>query len=171
VRILDEEGHSLEAGDAGYLQIKGDSALAYYWRNHEETKETVKGEWLHAGDWYRLDEDGFYWYEGRADDMIKVSGLWVSPLDVENTLNEHEAVSETAAVGIPVDGLNQVKAFVILSEGYEGSEELAEEIQEWSEDKLKGHQQPQMIEFVEELPRNPMGKLQRKKLREAESWS
>ena len=171
VRILDEEGYSLEAGDAGYLQIKGDSALAYYWRNHEETKETVKGEWLHAGDWYRLDEDGFYWYEGRADDMIKVSGLWVSPLDVENTLNEHEAVSETAAVGIPVDGLNQVKAFVVLSEGYEGSEDLAEEIQEWSEDKLKGYQQPQMIEFVEELPRNPMGKLQRKKLREAESWS
>jgi benzoate-CoA ligase family protein len=171
VRILDEEGYPLEAGNAGQLQVKGDSALAYYWRNHEETKETIKGEWLDVGDWYRVDEDGFYWYEGRADDMIKVSGLWVSPLEVENALNEHEAVSETAAVGVPVDGLNQVKAFIVLEEGYEGSEDLAEEIQEWSKDKLKGYEQPQMVEFLAELPKNPMGKLQRKKLREAESWS
>jgi len=170
-RILDEEGYPLEAGNAGQLQVKGDSALAYYWRNHEETKETIKGEWLDVGDWYRVDEDGFYWNEGRADDMIKVSGLWVSPLEVENALNEHEAVSETAAVGVPVDGLNQVKAFIVLEEGYEGSEDLAEEIQEWSKDKLKGYEQPQMVEFLEELPKNPMGKLQRKKLREAESWS
>jgi len=80
-------------------------------------------------------------------------------------------VSETAAVGVPVDGLNQVKAFIVLEEGYEGSEDLAEEIQEWSKDKLKGYEQPQMVEFLEELPKNPMGKLQRKKLREAESWS
>jgi acyl-coenzyme A synthetase/AMP-(fatty) acid ligase len=170
-RILDEEGRELEAGDAGQLQVKGDSALAYYWRNHEETKEVIKGEWLDAGDWYRLDEDGFYWYEGRSDDMIKVSGLWVSPLDVENTLNKHEAVSEAAAVGIPVDGLNQVKAFVVLEEGHEGSENLAEEIREWSKDKLKGYEQPQLVAFVEELPKNPMGKLQRKKLREAELGS
>jgi benzoate-CoA ligase family protein len=169
VRILDEEGYPREAGDAGHLQVKGDSALAYYWRNHEETKETIKGEWLDVGDWYRLDEDGFYWYEGRSDDMIKVKGLWVSPLDVEETLNEHEAVSESAAVGVEVDGLSQVKAFVVLHEGYEGSEDLTEELQESSEDKLKRYEQPQIIEFVEELPKTPMGKLQRKKLREAES--
>ncbi len=168
-RILDEEGHELEAGNAGQLHVKGDSALAYYWRDHEETKEVVKGEWLDVGDWYRLDEDGFYWYEGRADDMIKVKGLWVSPLDVEETLNRHEAVSETAAVGVEVDGLSQVKAYVVLHEGYEGSENLAEELQELSEEKLKGYEQPQSIEFVEELPKNPMGKVQRKKLREAES--
>jgi benzoate-CoA ligase family protein len=168
-KILDEEGHEVGAGDAGQLQVKGDSALAYYWRNHEETKETVKGEWLDAGDWYRMDEDGFYWYEGRADDMIKVSGLWVSPLEVEETLNEHEAVSESAVVGIPVDGLSQVKAFVILDEGHEDSEDLTDELQEWVDDKLKGYKKPQMVEFVEEFPRNPMGKVQRKKLRESGS--
>ncbi len=171
VRLLDEEGYLLETGDAGHLEVKGDSAAAYYWRNHEETKKTMKGEWLHAGDWYRLDEDGFYWYEGRSDDMIKVSGLWVSPLEVENTLNEHEAVSESAAVGVDVDGLSQVKAFVVLHEGYEGSEDLTEELQELSKERLKGYKQPRMIEFVEELPKNPMGKIQRKKLRETESWS
>ncbi|MBV9454483.1 MAG: benzoate-CoA ligase family protein [Rubrobacter sp.] len=170
LRILDEEeGHELEAGNAGQLQVKGDSALAYYWRNHEETKEVIKGEWLDVGDFYRLDEDGFYWYEGRADDMIKVKGLWVSPLNVEETLNEHEAVSESAAVGVEVNGLGQVKAYVVLHEGYEGSEDLIEELQGLSEEKLKGYEQPQMIEFVKELPKNPMGKVQRKKLREAES--
>ncbi len=171
VRILDEEGYPLEAGNAGQLQVKGDSALAYYWRNHEETKETIKGEWLAVGDFYRLDEDGFYWYEGRADDMIKVKGLWVSPLDVEEILNEHEAVSESAAIGVDVDGLSQVKAFVVLGEGHESSEDLSEELRELSKDKLKGYQQPHLIEFLEELPKNPMGKLQRKKLREAESGS
>src|SRR5215208_586476 len=170
-KILDEAGYPVEPGEAGYLSVKGDSAATYYWRNHEKTKKTMQGEWLFAGDWYRVDEDGFYWYEGRSDDMIKVSGLWVSPVEVESTANEHEAVSETAAVGVPVDGLNQVKAFIVLGEGYEGSEDLAEEIQEWSKDKLKGYEQPQMVEFLDELPKNPMGKLQRKKLREAESWS
>ena len=171
-RILDEEGYPIEEpGAAGYLQVKGDSAAAYYWRNHEETKETMKGEWLHAGDWYRVDEDGFYWYEGRADDMIKVSGLWVSPVDVENTLTDHEAVSEAATVGVPVDELTQVKAFVVLREGHEGSEELVEELQEWSKDRLKRYQQPHLIEFIEELPKTTTGKIQRVKLRESESGS
>ena len=85
-RILDEEEYPVEEPDeAGYLSVKGDSAAAYYWRNHEKTKETMKGEWLFAGDWYRVDEDGFYWYEGRADDMIKVSG----PLGLTGGSREH----------------------------------------------------------------------------------
>jgi benzoate-CoA ligase family protein len=167
-RILDEEGYPVEAGEAGYLSVKGDSAAAYYWRNHEKTKSTMKGDWLFAGDWYRVDEDGFYWYEGRADDMIKVSGLWVSPVEVESTLMDHSAVVEAAAVGLPVGGLTRVKAYIILREGYEGSEKLTEELQNWCKDRLKRYQYPHLVEFVDDLPKTVTGKIQRFKLREPE---
>jgi benzoate-CoA ligase family protein len=169
--ILDEEGYPVESGEAGYLSVKGDSAAAYYWRNHEKTKTTMKGEWLFAGDWYRADDDGFYWYEGRSDDMIKVSGLWVSPVEVENTLGDHQAVVEAAAVGIPVEGLTRVKAFVVLREDHEGSDALVEELQEWCKERLKRYQYPHLVEFIEELPKTVTGKIQRFKLREPESGS
>jgi benzoate-CoA ligase family protein len=167
-RILNDEGYPVEPGEAGYLSVKGDSAAAYYWRNHEKTKNTMKGEWLFAGDWYRVDEDGFYWYEGRSDDMIKVSGLWVSPVEVESTLMDHNAVIEAAAVGIPVGGLTRVKAYIILREGYEGSDELTEELQNWCKERLKRYQYPHLVEFVDELPKTVTGKIQRFKLREPE---
>lgn len=167
-RILDEEGYPVEAGEAGYLSVKGDSAAAYYWRNHEKTKATMKGEWLFAGDWYRVDEDGFYWYEGRSDDMIKVSGLWVSPVEIESTLMDHDAVIEAAAVGILVDELTRVKAYIILKEGYEGSDDLTEELQNWCKERLKRYQYPHLVEFVDELPKTATGKIQRFKLREPE---
>jgi benzoate-CoA ligase len=170
IRIFDEEEYPVEEpGEAGYLSVKGDSAAAYYWRNHEKTKETIKGEWLFAGDWYRVDEDGFYWYEGRADDMIKVSGLWVSPVEVENTLGDHEAVVEVAAVGVDVEGLTRIKAYVVLREDHEGSDELVEELQEWSKENLKRYQYPHIVEFIWELPKTTTGKIQRFKLREPES--
>ena len=167
-RILDEDGYPVEDAEAGYLSVKGDSAAAYYWRNHEKTKATMKGEWLFAGDWYRVDEDGFYWYEGRSDDMIKVSGLWVSPVEIESTLMDHDAVMEVAAVGIPVDELTRVKAYITLREGNEGSDELTEELQNWCKDRLKRYQYPHLVEFVEELPKTATGKIQRFKLREPE---
>jgi benzoate-CoA ligase family protein len=170
IRIFDEEEYPVEEpGEAGYLSVKGDSAAAYYWRNHEKTKETIKGEWLFAGDWYRVDEDGFYWYEGRADDMIKVSGLWVSPVEVENTLGNHEAVLEVAAVGVDIEGLTRIKAYVVLREDHEGSDELVEELQEWSKENLKRYQYPHIVEFIEELPKTTTGKIQRFKLRKPES--
>jgi acyl-coenzyme A synthetase/AMP-(fatty) acid ligase len=131
----------------------------------------MKGEWLFAGDWYRADDDGFYWYEGRSDDMIKVSGLWVSPVEVENTLGDHQAVVEAAAVGIPVEGLTRVKAFVVLREDHEGSDALVEELQEWCKERLKRYQYPHLVEFIEELPKTVTGKIQRFKLREPESGS
>src|SRR5215211_5914538 len=151
-KILDEEGYPAEDGEAGYLSVKGDSAAAYYWRNHEKTKATMKGEWVFAGDWYRRDEEGFYWYEGRADDMIKVSGLWVSPVEV----------------GIPVDDLTRVKAYIILREGYERSDALTEELQTWCKERLKRYQYPHLVEFVEDLPKTITGKIQRFKLRQPE---
>ncbi|HEX5974629.1 MAG TPA: AMP-binding protein, partial [Rubrobacteraceae bacterium] len=168
-RILDDNGYPVEPGEAGYLSVKGDSAAAYYWRNHEKTKQTMQGEWLFAGDWYRVDEEGFYWYEGRSDDMIKVSGLWVSPVEVESTLGDHPAVIEAAAVGVPVDGLTRVRAHIVLRQGYEPSEELITELQNWCKERLKRYQYPHLVEFVEELPKTVTGKIQRFKLREPET--
>ncbi|CAN5720379.1 benzoate-CoA ligase family protein [soil metagenome] len=168
-KILDEEERPVEPGEAGYLSVKGDSAAAYYWRNHEKTKATMQGEWLFAGDWYRVDEDGFYWYEGRSDDMIKVGGLWVSPVEVEDTLGNHEAVIEAAAVGVPVGDLTRVKAFVVLRDGYEGTGELTEELQTWCKENLKRYQYPHIVEFIEELPKTVTGKIQRYKLRGQET--
>ena len=165
-RILNEDGYPAEPGEAGYLSVKGDSAAAYYWRNHEKSKKTMQGEWLFAGDWYRVDEDGFYWYEGRSDDMIKVSGLWVSPVEVESTLGDHPAVIEAAAVGVPVDGLTRVRAHIVLREGYEPSEKLVTELQNWCKERLKRYQYPHLVEFVDELPKTVTGKIQRFKLRE-----
>ena len=167
--ILNEDGYPVEQGEAGYLSVKGDSCAAYYWRNHEKTKATMQGEWMFAGDWYRVDEDGFYWYEGRADDMIKVSGLWVSPVEVESTLGDHPAVIEAAAVGVPVDGLTRVRAHIVLREEYEPSEELVAELQEWCKVRLKRYQYPHLVKFVGELPKTVTGKIQRFKLREPET--
>src|SRR5579864_1878804 len=113
LKILDDEGGPVDRGDAGDLYVKGDSALALYWAQHEKSKHSILGDWFFTGDRYRVDEDGFFWYEGRSDDMIKVSGLWVSPIEIESALLEHPAVAESAVVGIAIEGFTKIKAFVI----------------------------------------------------------
>ncbi|HYM95752.1 MAG TPA: benzoate-CoA ligase family protein, partial [Candidatus Sulfotelmatobacter sp.] len=113
LKILDPDGRPVEPGEAGDLYVKGDSALALYWAQHEKSKRSILGEWFFTGDRYRVDADGFYWYEGRSDDMIKVSGLWVSPIEIESALLEHPLVAESAVVGTVVDGFTRIKAFVI----------------------------------------------------------
>jgi benzoate-CoA ligase len=164
LKILDEDGNPVPDGEAGDMYVKGESALAFYWRQHEKTKRSVLGEWFFSGDRYRRDADGFYWYEGRSDDMIKVSGLWVSPIEIEGVLLEHPAVGESAVVGIEVDGFTKIKAFVITKVG--GSPELVAELQEHCKSRLQRYQYPHLIEFVPELPKTITGKIQRYKLRE-----
>lgn len=166
VKIVDENGKPVEPGQAGDLWVRGDSAAELYWHNHEKTKATIVGEWVYTGDRYRVDEEGFYWFEGRCDDMLKVGGLWVSPIDIENTLMEHPAVLEAAVVGITVDGLTRVKASVTLRSGYSPSDGLAAALQAWCKDRLQRYQYPHLIEFVDELPKTVTGKIQRFKLRE-----
>jgi benzoate-CoA ligase len=169
VKILDDDGQPVKRGQAGHLLVRGDSAAAYYWHFHEKSKATMAGDWMRTGDWYRLDEDGFAWYEGRSDDMMKVGGLWVSPIEVENVLIEHAAVVEAAVVGVPVEGLNRMKAYVILREGHTGSAALVEALQKWCKERLARYEYPQIIEFVPDLPKTITGKIQRFKLRQAES--
>jgi benzoate-CoA ligase family protein len=166
LKILDEQGNPVHAGEAGDLYVKGDSALALYWAQHEKTKRSLLGEWFFTGDRYRVDEDGYYWYEGRSDDMIKVSGLWVSPIEIESALMEHAAVAESAVVGIEVNGFTKIKAFVIVKGAATADEALVAELQEHCKSRLQRFQFPHMIEFVPELPKTVTGKIQRYKLRE-----
>jgi benzoate-CoA ligase len=166
LKILDEEGHRLPAGEAGDLYVKGDSALALYWAQHEKTKHSIHGEWFFTGDRYRMDEDGFYWHEGRSDDMIKVSGLWVSPIEIESVLMEHAAVAESAVVGIEIEGFMKIKAFVITKGDVTPDDGLVAALQEHCKTRLQRFQFPHLIEFVPELPKTVTGKIQRYKLRE-----
>jgi benzoate-CoA ligase family protein len=163
--LLDEFGQPVADGEVGNLHVRGDSALAYYWHQHEKSKAAIKGEWFFTGDRYRRDEDGDYVYEGRADDMIKIGGLWASPIEIENALVEHPRVLEAAAVGVDADYTTRVKAFVICR-GDAGDETLVTELQEWCKTRLRRYEFPHFITFVEELPKTPTGKIQRYKLRE-----
>jgi benzoate-CoA ligase family protein len=166
LKILNDAGDPAPPGEAGDLYVKGDSALALYWAQHEKSKRSVLGDWFFTGDRYRVDEDGFYWYEGRSDDMIKVSGLWVSPIEIESVLLEHPVVAESAVVGVDVDGFMKIKAFVITKGGAAAGDALVAELQEHCKTRLQRFQYPHLIEFVQELPKTVTGKIQRYKLRE-----
>jgi len=163
--LLDELGQPVPRGEVGNLHVRGDSALAYYWHQHEKSKAAIKGDLFFTGDRYRENDEGNYVYEGRADDMIKIGGLWASPIEIENALVEHPRVLEAAAVGVDADFTTRVKAFIIVR-GEEGDEALVLELQEWCKSRLRRYEFPHFITFVEELPKTPTGKIQRYKLRE-----
>ncbi|MDA8236123.1 MAG: benzoate-CoA ligase family protein [Clostridia bacterium] len=161
-KIVDADGNRLPAMEVGILMIKGDSIAAYYWNKHEKSKETFHGPWINTGDNYYMDEDGYYWYVGRGDDMIKAGGIWVSPLEVENTILEHDSVQECGVVGaIDKDNLEKPKAFIVLKEGIEASEELAKEIQNYVKSRIALYKYPRWIEFVSDLPKTATGKTMR----------
>jgi benzoate-CoA ligase family protein len=162
--LLDEHDRPVADGEVGNLHVRGDSSLAYYWHQHEKSKQAIKGEWFFTGDRYRVDENGDYVYEGRADDMIKIGGLWASPIEIENVLVEHPRVLEAAAVGVDAEYTTRVKAFVICR-GDAGDESLVAELQEWCKNRMRRYEYPHFIEFVDELPKTPTGKIQRYKLR------
>jgi benzoate-CoA ligase len=166
LRLQDEDGREVATGQVGDLFVKGDSAAPFYWHQHGKSRQTMRGEWVHTGDRYRRDEDGFYWYEGRSDDMIKVRGEWVSPIEIENTLCEYPAVHEAAVVGVPIDGVTTIKATVVLKADYESSPLLVRELQDWCKGRLQRYQFPHAIDFVDELPKTTTGKIQRFRLRE-----
>jgi benzoate-CoA ligase len=165
-KIVDEEGHEVPIGQVGNLLVNGDANAPYYWNKHEQTKRTMLGEWLKTGDTYYRDEEGYYWYCGRSDDMLKVGGMWVSPIEIENTLLEHASVLEAAVVGHPDhDGLIKPKAYVLLKGEYRPSDQLREELQSLVKNKLAPYKYPRWVDFVDELPKTVTGKIQRFRLR------
>ncbi len=165
-RIVDENGEPVAPGEMGDLIVKTDAACAGYWNQHEKSKDTISGHWLRTGDRYYRDADGYFWYAGRSDDMLKVSGTWVSPVEIENQLLEHPKVQEAAVVGRKdEDGLVKTVACVVLRDGTPGSTDIAMELQRFVLERLPVFKRPHRIEFFAELPKTATGKLQRFKLR------
>ena len=166
VQVRDEAGQPAPAGEVGNLFVSGETVALSYLHQYERSKRTFLGEWLFTGDKYIVDQDGYYWHAGRSDDMLKVGGIWVSPVEVESALVSHPAVVECAVVGRPdQDNLVKPKAFVVLKEGQAASPELAEELIEYSRKQMAEYKRPRWIEFVQELPKTATGKIQRFKLR------
>ena len=172
-KIVDEEGREVPKGEQGVLWIRSDSVGTGYYLDHEKSKDTFLGnDWLNTGDIFRQDDDDNFYYIGRKGDQIKVSGVWVSPLEMENQLNQHEKIKECVILGIPdKDGLMKSKAYVVLSEGIEGSESLKKELTLFCKEKLSPHKYPRIIEFIPELPKTGQGKIDKLRLREKEPQS
>jgi 4-hydroxybenzoate-CoA ligase len=166
-KIVDEQGHELGAGEVGELVIRGPSAAEGYWNQRTKSQRTFAGEWTHTGDKYIRDEDGFYHYCGRTDDMFKVSGIWVSPFEVEAALVSHEAVLEAAVIGKEdQDGLIKPKAFIVLKAGHQADERLFEALKDHVKEHAGKWKYPRWFEVRADLPKTATGKIQRFKLRE-----
>jgi acetyl-CoA synthetase len=172
VQILDEDERPVAQGERGEICLRARSNPHYplgYWRNDEASQETFGGEWFHSKDAARMDEDGYVWYEGRADDVIIAAGYRIGPFEVESACLEHDAVAEAAAVASPDERRgNVVKAFIVLAKGHEPSDELVAEIQRFVRDRLSAYAYPRKIEFVDDLPKTLTGKIRRIELRQQE---
>lgn len=166
IRLIGEDGHPVPDGEIGELQINGPSSAIMYWNQREKSRHTFMGEWTRSGDKYTRDADGYYQYCGRSDDMLKVSGIYVSPFEVEAALMTHAAVLEAAVVAhADTDELIKPKAFVVLKPGIEASDALAGQLKQHVKDKLAPYKYPRWLDFVAELPKTATGKIQRFKLR------
>jgi len=166
IELRGDGGAAVPDGETGDLYIQGPSAALMYWGNRDKTRETFQGAWTKSGDKYVRNADGSYTYSGRSDDMLKVSGIYVSPFEVEATLVQHPAVLEAAVIGVADDeGLTKTKAFVVLKAGHQASEE---ELKAFVKARLAPYKYPRLIEFLNELPKTATGKIQRFKLRERE---
>jgi acetyl-CoA synthetase len=169
--VIDEEGNPVGPGGIGEVAVEvgNPGIFAGYWKNPELTAEVFSGKWYRTGDLVRIDEEGYFFFEGRADDIILSAGYRIGPFEVESALVSHPAVAEAAVVGSPHPERGEiVKAFVILTPGYEPSEELARELQNYVKEITAPYKYPREIEFVEELPKTSSGKIKRAELRKRE---
>lgn len=166
-KIMDENGVAVPQGEIGQLFVKADSTCSGYFNQHEKNKATFEGAWFRTGDKYYQDEDGYFWYAGRADDLFKVNGRWLSPAEVEGALIAHPAVREAAVIAREDDNrLTKPAAYVVVNPEFPPNEDLVRTLQEWVTEKLGAYKRPRWIEFLPELPKTATGKLQRYKLRE-----
>lgn len=166
-KVVDPDGNELPNGESGILMMKGESIATAYWNKHEKTKNTYQGQWFNTGDQYMRDDEGYFTYAGRGDDMIKAGGIWVSPIEVENTLMLHPAVLECGVAGIADDdGLIKPKAFVVFKEGITVTDELMNEVKLFVKKTIAPFKFPRWIEQIDELPKTATGKIQRFKLRQ-----
>jgi benzoate-CoA ligase family protein len=165
LRLVDDRARVLDGPAIGAMQVRGDSCAAYYWHQHEKSKTSMLGEWFSTGDRYERRTDGTYAYVGRVDDMLKVGGLWVSPVDMEHVLMEHPRVVGVGVVGVTVQDTTRIAAYVECA-GESGDDALADELRGWCKERLRRYEYPHLVRFVDELPRTLTGKVQRFRLRE-----
>jgi benzoate-CoA ligase family protein len=169
-RLVDDDGGLVAAGEIGNLLIKGDSTCVSYWNQHEKTKATFEGPWFRTGDKYYQDEEGYFWYAGRANDLFKVNGRWLSPAEVESALIAHPAIREAAVVArADESGLEKAAAYVVVNDEFTASDRLTLELQDWVAERIGAYKRPRWIEYLPELPKTATGKLQRFKLREMQA--
>jgi benzoate-CoA ligase len=165
--LVDHSGQPVPSGTIGDLLVAGPSTAPFYWNRKALTQDRMRGRWFFTGDKYTVDEDGYFWYAGRSDDLFRVSGQWVSPIEVESTLMEHSCVLEVAVIAFEEQtGLHTPKAFVVLREGGAGTDELVRELQDFVKQRITPYKYPRHIEFLAELPKTAAGKVLRYKLRE-----
>jgi len=166
-RVVGEDGQEVPDGEPGLLRVRGGSTALCYWADREKSRRTFQGEWCTSSDLFRKDADGTFTYEGRADDLLKVSGIFTSPLEIENALLAHPSVAEVCVCGHEDDeGLTKPFAFVVLRPGHEGSDALAIELKAWIKNRLAPHKYPRWFEWRPALPKNDRGKVARKDLKE-----
>jgi benzoate-CoA ligase len=167
LKIVGDDGHPVAPGHVGELQICGPTSAMAYWNNRQKSRDTFQGPWTRSGDKYSVDAEGFYVYAGRTDDMLKVGGIYVSPVEVESALITHSAVLEAAVIGkADEEDLIKPLAFVVLKPGHAASEALADELRHHVKTRLAPYKYPRWIEFTDELPKTATGKIQRFKLRQ-----
>ena len=166
LRITDEAGAVLEGPAVGNLEVRGDSCAAFYWHQHEKTKACMRGDWFTTGDRYERREDGAYVFVGRTDEMLKVGGLWVSPIDMEHVIVDQPEVAAAGVVSVMLEDASRIAAFVERRAADTPDDELAEELRTMCKERLRRYEYPHVVHFVDELPRTPSGKVQRFKLRE-----
>jgi benzoate-CoA ligase family protein len=167
LRLTDEHGNVLDGATAeGIMEVRGDSRAAYYWHRHEQTMRSMRGEWLITGDRFKRRPDGTYEYLGRADEMLKLGGLWVSPLDIERVLLEHHAVEQVGVVGVTVNDYNRIAAAVKCADGVTADAQLEDSLRSWCRERMREYEYPHTILFVDELPQTLTGKPRRFMLRE-----
>lgn len=170
LRVVDDDGRPVKTGETGELQISGPTSAVLYWNNRARSRNTFQGPWTRSGDKYTVREDGYYVYAGRTDDMLKVSGLYVSPIEVESALITHDAVLEAAVIAKEdEEKLTKPLAFVVLKPGRTASPALTEELKQHVKSRLAPYKYPRWIEFVGELPKTATGKIQRFRLRAQEA--
>lgn len=168
LKLVGENGRDVPRGEIGDLMVKGETFSLFYLHQYHKSQQIFRGEWLVTGDKFYVDEEGYYHYTGRVDDMLKAGGIWVSPVEIENTLLKHKAVFECAVMGRPDrDGLVKPKAFVALRPGYTASAELEKELIEHCKANMAAYKRPRWVEFMDELPKTATGKIQRSALRSA----
>jgi benzoate-CoA ligase family protein len=165
LRLTGEAGEVLEGPAVGALEVRGDSCAAYYWHQHEKTKSSMRGDWFYTGDRFERRSDGAYAYVGRNDEMLKVGGLWASPVDMENVLLDHPEVIAAGVVGVTIEDQSRIAAFVERTPGETPDELLAEQLREMCKARLRRYEYPHVVHVLDALPRTANGKVQRFKLR------